>query len=666
MGIGLSGISLETILTTKSATNRQTKIHDHGQLHVMKTIDYLKDGFQRIKEEIDIPEHHMYPIWAMIQLHHSGQINQVTVDEVYHHTQALLEEGGAGDSALDGFHYDDSLNELVLYQSKYQLDDEKTCSISDARELGNCLQLLYNEMDNDELPEARKEAAESLKNIIDNGGDIILRGISKNGWNKEHLKEVFALVPEDLKDITEVQLLGYEEILQIIAERSEDLANVKVEFGIYGNNHSTLHMAKGPTPGLGEARTSIVSAFSLADITEKHGSKLFDKNVRQHLGKGKRVNVAIRETLETKSGRHSFWYGHNGITILCDKIEEKLDGENKLIALDVTNPQIVNGCQTSNTIAQSVGSEKSRSEPKIDFGILARFIELHGSRDEKEEAANDIAYRTNNQQAVTPADLKSNDSSQKHISNILHDYGDRWFYIRKRGDWEKISKQPTRKNKYKESENEFRRIDREIYQQAWRCYVGNPAAAISGKGDVWTDPVLYKEVFNLSRRACDIVLVSVLFEWFGSVLTNKKGNALVLDIHKGLKNHLEKLSRARMRAAAHCLALFGMLVKEAYGSVDKYPKEHCDLIISKLKRGKYIEKNWTTSGQDKSWAVLEEAFVPIFKSLALYISAHVDPHTKTSNLTLYGALKDKASLGKMWPLLESDLSLTFKEVVTPK
>lgn len=630
----------------------------------MASKEILEQGLKKLKNYCDLPDHHLYPIWVIIQLHYDGEFNQLIADEVYNQSYALLAEGGAGDKGLDGYYYDESANKLYLYQSKYPKSEDSTCFIDDARETAIALTHLHNEINGGMTNDSRAEAIESLKRVLELDGEIVIRGISSTTWNQKHLNEMQALVPAELKDKTRCELLGYNEIHALIAEKTEDLANTEVEFEQL-NSGAPLIFPNTGRPGLGKAYTAIVSAFSLADVTAKYKHKLFDKNVRQHLGKGSGANKSIRKSLDTEEGRNGFWYGHNGITVLCESITPIADQSGNQIGILTINPQIVNGCQTSMTISDCVGPASARNEPQVDFGILARFIELTGSAEEKENAANEIALNTNNQAAVTIADLKSNDIRQRELEIALLQYGKGWFYERKRGDWNKISSSATRKNRFKEAENEFRRIERDAFQQAWRSFIGMPSDAISNKGDVWKNEETYLKVFSEKRRACDAVLVSTLLNWFGNVLTVKNGQSLSTDIHHGLEEHLEKLKRAKMRAAAHCVALFGYMVKEAYGDYDKYPAEHAESVISKLKRGKFVEQKWVGSGSNKSWGILEDSITLSLKVLAQFITYNVDPRTAKENVTLYGALKEDASFEFMIKALKSERQSEWQDLVTP-
>jgi cold shock CspA family protein len=70
---------------------------------------------------------------------------------------------------------------------------------------------------------------------------------------------------------------------------------------------------------------------------------LFNDNVRDYLGNKGSVNSEIERTIYTEP--EMFLLCNNGITIVCNDFEQVRD---KLVRIE--NPQIVNGCQTSNSV----------------------------------------------------------------------------------------------------------------------------------------------------------------------------------------------------------------------------------------------------------------------------------------------------------------------------
>lgn len=121
-------------------------------------------------------------------------------------------------------------------------------------------------------------------------------------------------------------------------------------------------------------------------LTKEDGQlrrSLFNSNVRDYLGNKGSVNSEIEKTI--KQEPELFLLCNNGVTIVCTGFEQVRD---KLVKIE--NPQIVNGCQTSNSIYHL------RDEKNIDrVQIIIRLIST-----ENLSIANNIVRGTNKQNQV--------------------------------------------------------------------------------------------------------------------------------------------------------------------------------------------------------------------------------------------------------------------------
>ena len=87
--------------------------------------------------------------------------------------------------------------------------------------------------------------------------------------------------------------------------------------------------------------------------------ELFEENVREFLGT-QGINNGIIKTLKSTTDRENFFYYNNGITLICEKCETLRGTEaskgyresRNQYGFRLTNPQVVNGCQTINSIAE--------------------------------------------------------------------------------------------------------------------------------------------------------------------------------------------------------------------------------------------------------------------------------------------------------------------------
>lgn len=142
----------------------------------------------------------------------------------------------------------------------------------------------------------------------------------------------------------------------------------------------------GKLEDAGQVYVVLCSADSLVRIlTNDDGlirANMFDDNVRDYQGDTD-VNQEMEATLSTNPV-HFVLY-NNGITIVCDRLESK----NR--ALIIKNPQIVNGCQTCNSLYKV----KRRGNDLSQVQVIVKVIEAT-----KPEVAQGIVKGTNRQNIV--------------------------------------------------------------------------------------------------------------------------------------------------------------------------------------------------------------------------------------------------------------------------
>jgi hypothetical protein len=147
---------------------------------------------------------------------------------------------------------------------------------------------------------------------------------------------------------------------------------------------------------------------------------LFYKNVRYGVGNS-RVNKSIRDNILDNEEHLNFFLYHNGITIVCEQLEEDL--ENNKITL--SNYAVINGCQSMLTFFEN--KDKLTKNLFVPVKIIKTKITspLVGS----------ITYFANNQNSISIRDLRSNDSVQKSLQREFEAlFNGSVLYRRKRGE----------------------------------------------------------------------------------------------------------------------------------------------------------------------------------------------------------------------------------------
>ena len=153
----------------------------------------------------------------------------------------------------------------------------------------------------------------------------------------------------------------------------------------------------------------------------------FDSNVRDYQGKNN-VNSSISETLH-RADDNDFWWLNNGVTVLAS---EATLGNNR--ELQIVNPEIVNGLQTSMEIYNyfSENREALESEKR---SILLRIIVP-----DNEESRDQIIFATNNQTNIPKATLRVTDPIHLQIEMYFKSRG--LFYDRRKNYYKNQGHKP--------------------------------------------------------------------------------------------------------------------------------------------------------------------------------------------------------------------------------
>ncbi|MDR1389758.1 MAG: AIPR family protein, partial [Treponema sp.] len=221
-----------------------------------------------------------------------------------------------------------------------------------------------------------------------------------------------------------------------LAESDEFSANLRVidseelqhryDYAVDKENPSITHtvaLQEGKFIRMDLSATNvIIASLPLKDCLTFPGIKdgtLFQKNVRQSLGLNNQVNKGIKNTIY--NGGKDFFFFHNGITALCNKMI--FDEPTKQITLKGLS--VVNGCQSLNTILSC--SEKTK-ELENAF-IMFRFYEIP-----QRDRADKISISTNSQSSIKPRDLRSNDKRVLNIKRAFEQKYPQGYLKTKRGE----------------------------------------------------------------------------------------------------------------------------------------------------------------------------------------------------------------------------------------
>lgn len=185
-----------------------------------------------------------------------------------------------------------------------------------------------------------------------------------------------------------------------------------------------------------EGYLAVIPGEMLADIYMRHGSRLLEGNVRTFLGRGGKVNKGIAATL-SKEPQKFFAY-NNGIAATASAITTLRGPDGALLVTSATDLQIVNGAQTTASLATS--------RREYDVSLSPVFIPMKLSVVTPDVAGDLIPLISrfaNSQNGVRPSDFFANHPFHRRMEETSRrvlapaaggsQIQTHWYYERARG-----------------------------------------------------------------------------------------------------------------------------------------------------------------------------------------------------------------------------------------
>lgn len=178
----------------------------------------------------------------------------------------------------------------------------------------------------------------------------------------------------------------------------------------------------------------------LADLYNTYGGRLLEGNVRSFLTVRGKINKGIRNTILNDPSK--FFAYNNGVAATAYEIKTR-KGLSSLLITELTGLQIVNGGQTTASLAAALINDKARANDLKNI-----FVPMKLSVVSPNNAMNlipDIARYANSQNKVSEADFFSNSPFHVRIESISrkllapavngNQFGTHWYYERARGQY---------------------------------------------------------------------------------------------------------------------------------------------------------------------------------------------------------------------------------------
>lgn len=306
---------------------------------------------------------------------------------------------------------------------------------------------------------------------------------SKMDQLRTDLQDIFSL------EYVNVDLYSSEELLHIYQKRSDDTRKLLFKEAPLSNVYGEI--------GIGYVGMVPINELKKFITSDEHQivEELFESNVRHYQGNVD-VNNKIKETLQGGRDR-DFWWLNNGITIIAESCNQMGP------TLVLTNPQIVNGLQTSFSIFQYFSEDSSDTR-----AVLVKVI-INTDKD----IVDSIIASTNYQNMVGPGLLRATDELQRAIENFFILKG--YYYDR-------------RKNYYRNRGKQANRIfGIQFTAQAIKAIIGGePNVARSNPSGLLKSETLYKTIFNKDDNFQGYLNCCLITSWVHAFVLRKKDTNL--------------------------------------------------------------------------------------------------------------------------------------------
>ena len=309
---------------------------------------------------------------------------------------------GDDDQGIDGLYLEedaDGKETLVIFQSKYPTT-AKNIGVKEIRSFVGTVAPLKSvdsleEMLNDSVqPELQflLERFDVKEKLNSNGINFRLVLVVAGQLTKQAHSLVKATnTQEGYGYLTVYDSLRLGPIIQ--AFRSPETVKAKVEINISDKERFS------DTSGDVKIVVGAVKAEEIIKWPGIDDRTLYALNVRRELPKN-RVSKELDKAIQRKPDHKNFMAFHNGLTVVCEKIDESDSTK-----LKVENMSVVNGAQS--TLALKRNETSITDEVKL----VVKFVEVAPDN----QISREVASRSNTQNQVTPRNLRSLDGIQLRL-----------------------------------------------------------------------------------------------------------------------------------------------------------------------------------------------------------------------------------------------------------
>ena len=319
------------------------------------------------------------------------------------------------DKGIDGIYVDDEEEIIYLFQSKFSPNNNQNQGDNDIRNFIGARQWFENEESVNSL--LSSTASKDLKSLVERSKiaektqyklvSVFVTNKSFNSHAKEYINVIEDLETYDCNDLFNKFTYFADEENTFPSKELSVTNHSKIEYNLPDGTISKVYSIKAK---------ELIKLEGIQDRT------LFYKNVRYGVGKT-RVNKSIKNTIDKADEHNNFFLYHNGITIVCEQLDEDLE-HNKI---SLAGYAVINGCQSMLTFFEN------KDKLSNNIFVLVKVIQLKLTS----SMVKNITYYANNQNSISLKDLRSNDSVQKALQAEFKElFNNTILYKRKRGESE--------------------------------------------------------------------------------------------------------------------------------------------------------------------------------------------------------------------------------------
>lgn len=281
----------------------------------------------------DLLEHELFVLWF---------VRAFVVDSSEEARTAVT--GGSADKGIDAVYIDEYSRNVFVVQGKYRINGgrETRNDVLQFAELGRPVH-----GSNDEY----RAFAEGLDPLVEAKLGVARERVRRRHYGLNLYYVTLGSVSRDLQNEgIRVARRNSSEWTVLARDRVFDLLDNYLDGVAPPIPFVELPIESSPGPIYREDRRTGIHSWvfsirggALAKVYEQSGVRLCARNIRGFLGLTTPINDAIRFTIEHEPDY--FWYYNNGVTMICDEADQ--NGPPGSAVLRVTNPQIINGQQTT-------------------------------------------------------------------------------------------------------------------------------------------------------------------------------------------------------------------------------------------------------------------------------------------------------------------------------